>query len=260
MAYEKTVWVNGQAPALDADHLNKIEQGIADAVSVTPQTLTDAQKAQARENINALGEDHAHIADCNLVTKSGIYRVDANTENAPSYLTPGLGHLLIVAAWDVNTLVQMYFAPSIGCEFIRYTSYTASGFSWQPWECVNPLMQMGVEYRTTERYLGKPVYASLKRMGACSAGEFITSNAGLASVAKIVSVSGFTEGAGTGGSIALPHLYGVPGTSDFTRYSISLSAMLSGSGNGDVVIGIGCGEARSFSSADVLLKYTKTTD
>lgn len=30
MAYEKTVWVNGQAPAIDADHLNKIEQGIAD--------------------------------------------------------------------------------------------------------------------------------------------------------------------------------------------------------------------------------------
>ena len=124
----------------------------------------------------------------------------------------------------------------------------------------HPPMLLGVEYRTTERYLGKPVYALLKRMGACSAGEFITSNAGLASVAKIVSVSGFTEGASTGGSIALPHLYGVPGTSDFTRYSISLSAQLSSSGNGDVVIGIGCGEARSFSSADVLLKYTKTTD
>lgn len=29
MAYEKTVWANGQAPALDAEHLNKIEQGIA---------------------------------------------------------------------------------------------------------------------------------------------------------------------------------------------------------------------------------------
>lgn len=126
------------------------------------------------------------------------------------------------------------------------------------WE--HPPMELGIEYRTTERYLGKPVYAVLKRMGACSAGEFITSNAGLASVAKIVSVSGFTEGTGSGGGIALPHLYGVPGTSDFTRYSISLSAQLSSSGNGDVVIGIGCGAGRSFSSADVLLKYTKTTD
>lgn len=54
MAYEKTVWVNGQSPALDADHLNKIEQGIADAVSVTAQTLSDGQKAQARGNISAM--------------------------------------------------------------------------------------------------------------------------------------------------------------------------------------------------------------
>lgn len=31
MAYSKTVWNNLSAPALNADNLNKIEQGIADA-------------------------------------------------------------------------------------------------------------------------------------------------------------------------------------------------------------------------------------
>lgn len=31
MSYTKTQWVNNQAPALDADHLNHIEQGIKDA-------------------------------------------------------------------------------------------------------------------------------------------------------------------------------------------------------------------------------------
>ena len=31
MAYTKTQWVNNQAPAIDADNLNKIEQGIYDA-------------------------------------------------------------------------------------------------------------------------------------------------------------------------------------------------------------------------------------
>jgi len=30
MAYDKTNWVNGQPPAIDATHLNKIEQGIYD--------------------------------------------------------------------------------------------------------------------------------------------------------------------------------------------------------------------------------------
>ena len=30
MAYTKTTWVNGQAPAINAANLNKIEQGIYD--------------------------------------------------------------------------------------------------------------------------------------------------------------------------------------------------------------------------------------
>lgn len=68
MAYEKTVWVNGQAPALDADHLNKMEQGIADAVSVTPQTLSDEQKAQALENIGA-----ASIGEVNAIPKPNLF-------------------------------------------------------------------------------------------------------------------------------------------------------------------------------------------
>lgn len=32
---------------------------------------------------------------------------------------------------------------------------------WHEWECVNPPMDLGVEYRTTERYMGKPVYTQL---------------------------------------------------------------------------------------------------
>ena len=157
---------------------------------------------------------------------------------------------------QANGIYVLNSVPTVAEQLAICNKYDpATGKLQDGWD--HPPMLLGVEYRTTERYLGKPVYAFLKRMGACSAGNFVISNAGLASVAKIVSVSGFTEGAGSGGSIALPHLYGVPGTSDFTRYSISLSAFLS---NGDVGIGIGCGEGRSFSSADVLLKYTKTTD
>lgn len=43
MAYEKTVWVNGQAPALNAEHLNKMEDGIADADTMASQALEAAQ-------------------------------------------------------------------------------------------------------------------------------------------------------------------------------------------------------------------------
>ena len=37
---------------------------------------------------------------------------------------------------------------------------------WKPWEWVNPPMKLGVEYRTTERYLEKPVYALCANFGA----------------------------------------------------------------------------------------------
>ncbi|MBE5777377.1 MAG: hypothetical protein E7326_07735 [Clostridiales bacterium] len=33
--------------------------------------------------------------------------------------------------------------------------------TWQPWEYVNPPMQLDVEYRTTERWKGQPVYVKL---------------------------------------------------------------------------------------------------
>ncbi len=36
---------------------------------------------------------------------------------------------------------------------------------WGPWEWINPPMDLGTEYRTTERYLGKPVYVKLVDCG-----------------------------------------------------------------------------------------------
>ena len=32
---------------------------------------------------------------------------------------------------------------------------------WIPWEYINPPLKLGVEYRTTERFLGKPVYVKV---------------------------------------------------------------------------------------------------
>lgn len=37
---------------------------------------------------------------------------------------------------------------------------------WYPFEWIDPPMNVGVEYRTTERYIGKPVYAKLLNFGA----------------------------------------------------------------------------------------------
>lgn len=177
MAYEKTAWVNGQAPALDAEHLNKIEQGIADAVSVTPQTLSDEQKAQARGNIGAapdgfgLGGDAKVLTsddDVNTIGASGWYCWVNN--NVPINAI-GVTSLTImrVDAYSSGVKVQTLYGATDGVEFIMQPIVARRmiyGSKIGAWEYVNPPMQLGVEYRTTERYLGKPVYVKAVNFGA----------------------------------------------------------------------------------------------
>ena len=53
-----------------------------------------------------------------------------------------------------------YSVKDVGWRFNRMIRNCQDGV-WQPWEYENPPMRSGVEYRTTERYLGKVVYAKL---------------------------------------------------------------------------------------------------
>jgi hypothetical protein len=46
--------------------------------------------------------------------------------------------------------------------------------AWQPWEWENPPMIMDTEYRTTERYNGKPVYVKLINAGNSEDGKTIS--------------------------------------------------------------------------------------
>lgn len=52
MAYTKTVWVNNQAPAINADNLNKIEQGIFDADAGV--TAANSRIDTTNSNVTAL--------------------------------------------------------------------------------------------------------------------------------------------------------------------------------------------------------------
>ena len=108
---EKTAW-DGKAAGTHAS-----QHGADGGDPITPtaigavgygaaQSLTDAQKTQARNNVSAM---------------QGIESADYS-----------------------------------GCYYVL----NGSTVEW-----VNPPMRLGVEYRTTERYLGKPVYAQLMNFG-----------------------------------------------------------------------------------------------
>lgn len=178
MAYEKTVWVNGQAPALDADHLNKIEQGIADAVSVTPQTLSDEQKEQARTNINAApggfgwGEEVPRrvstAAEVDAIAANSVVRYANDSANLVDGDSGSYTKYAIVVTYTVNATdkAQDVYCYGGGAHGDVMLHRGRSGNTWLPWEWVNPPMLTGVEYRTTERYWGKPVYTQVINCGS----------------------------------------------------------------------------------------------
>lgn len=109
-----------------------------------------------------------------------------NTAALDSYFTCGWVRFINTVTDDLlmgyrTAIIRVdSYSNSTGNELLFQTAYLFSGAeqsvgkiqrfctkgSWQPWEWVNPLMAIGTEYRTTERYMGKPVYARLVNLGA----------------------------------------------------------------------------------------------
>lgn len=81
---------------------------------------------------------------------------------------------------DVASNICLIRPEVINSSYCRQTAYNTSGNklvrvctggTWQPWEWENPPMILGEEYRTTERYMGKPVYTKLIDCGLSSSGK-----------------------------------------------------------------------------------------
>lgn len=86
------------------------------------------------------------------------------TSNMPSGVSHAIREIFYVnnqwilakfTGWDSN------LQP---CSF--HISYSVPLGGWTEWEWENPPMVLGTEYRTTERYKGKPVYATTVNFGA----------------------------------------------------------------------------------------------
>ena len=60
---------------------------------------------------------------------------------------------------------------------------------WKDWEWVNPPMQVGVEYRTTERWQGKPVYTKLLNFGTMPNATNKTVDAGIQYIDSPISIT-----------------------------------------------------------------------
>ena len=118
---------------------------------------------------------------------------------------------------------------------------------WKPWEWVNPPMELGVEYRTTERHLGKPVYVKLVDCGALpnSASKSI-------SISDDTTVRCFDIVTGTNSSgMVLP-------TSCFGGLNLNREVAITANSNSIYIVTNFDGS--SYTKTYVLVKYYKTTD
>ena len=125
---------------------------------------------------------------------------------------------------------------------------------WGPWEWVNPPMELGVEYRTTERYLRKPVYILAFDCGALPASGYkILYAPAAANILDIVAYGGYTNG-GT----AFPCLTAEGCSNGVSPYDIRCAAVKNMSGG--IAVSIGVSKDRSAETATVWVRYTKTTE
>lgn len=176
--------------ALDAGYsgseeaFNKAMAKAPDAVFYTAQNLTDEQQAQARGNINAapggfgLGNSEPRYATTDA---AGPYSADTITEtcffvaktNTP---TGDWSYGICISRRQNNKIQIMWSEQGSGpweCDGCYAERIMKAGI-WGPWEWVNPPMILGTEYRTTERYLGKPVYCKVLEVSPITDGGTIT--------------------------------------------------------------------------------------
>lgn len=235
--------LNDNWDKIDADSKRK-SAALKGAVKFdAAQSLSDAQKAQARGNINAapggfgLGGGAKFLTaenNLNYIWEAGWYAWDAAPENAPIYNgSPYMYCSAIVLNKGGAYMTQQIVYSTTGAELHR----TNNGLGWSDWEWVNPPMELGVEYRTTERYLGKPVYVKVVDFGVLPANAKKAVAHGIDNLGYVLDYSG---GAGYWAWPSIPWVSDI----EFTNTDIEITT------NADE------GEY----ATKIILKYFKTTD
>ena len=114
-----------------------------------------------------LGENTTETVDLNEETVCGWKAFTKASLNTPF----DYGLVLTMNRYG-NQITQIAFNPYMGgcgeiCIRHKYDDV------WREWEYLNPPMLLGVEYRTTERWQGKPVYTKSVDCGEVTDGKVI---------------------------------------------------------------------------------------
>ena len=216
------------------------------------QSLTAAQQTQARGNIGAapdgygLGGNEGQTAvsmDFDQLTKNGWYTTQSETANAPvdpvSSQRTLIGALHVVSRSLNSVVVQTLYVwqNSVGFNRSGTLRRIRRNGTWEEWEWIDPPMELTAEYRTTERYLGKPVYVKAVNFGAGPSSATKTVAHGVGNIDKAIRVWGNIDN------------YNLIGFSGVSSVFVGVSE-----------IAINTSENLSARNIVVGMAYTKTTD
>lgn len=168
--------------------------------------LTKLKTTAKSSLVDAVNEQNSKFAPAGfgLGESGGRY-----CDNPDLVITPGfysMGGENVVNSAFVDTTFSIFKYGTLLVEnrygFIwqtfKYNGYVAcrfstnEGTSWSELEWVNPPMELGIEYRTTERWNGKPIYVTLVNFGALPN----------ASIKTIISQIAFSEIVGVEGMVS----------------------------------------------------------
>ena len=134
-----------------------------------------------------LGGIGKQVTDMNNAQESGFYSALGASNLPPNVESVQYGSVLVLSS-QANRVTQVYFQDvTDGTGVIAVRRLNGNG--WSQWEFINPPMKLGVEYRTTERYHGKPVYTKEISIGAIGSGSGNVEH-GIADISVVVGLIG----------------------------------------------------------------------
>lgn len=170
-----------------------------------PDTFPPSEHSHTAAQVGAapsgfgLGETNSKVVQhCDEAVLPGFYSLpgNENTGYPTEYANLKYGALAVNRRY--STVFQTITQGVITAQ--RYGTTSDGGVTWSfnPWEYENPPMVAGVEYRTTERYKGNPVYAKLVNFGAMP--NTTSKSVSIGANLSLVSIEGMTYN----GNYALP--------------------------------------------------------
>lgn len=129
-----------------------------------PSALANLGAAPSGYGLGGIAYNLTEVTDANAALDNGWYLLASDAANGIDCRA-----VMRVDAYSHSALIQTAYSTQYSTKYPVLRQRTCFNGSWGEWEWVNPPMEFGVPYRTTERWDGKAVYTMLVNLGVTAA-------------------------------------------------------------------------------------------